>query len=280
MMIRNSCLSALLVCSTAIPPAAAEEKPPKLKALLITGGCCHDYKRQKLILSEEISKRARVEWTIVHGGKDRKTKLDVYGKKDWAKGFDVVVHNECYGSVDDVAFVEGITKAHLSGVPAVVIHCSMHTYRAAKTDEWRKFLGVTTSSHEGHRPLVVENLKPEHPILAEFPEKWNTPNGELYKIEKLWPRTTALARAFGKDTGKYHTVVWTNTYGKARVFGTTLGHDNETMSHDIYLGLVTRGLLWACGKLDEEGRPAKGYRVEGNDIKSGKKGESKEGAED
>jgi hypothetical protein len=32
--------------------------------MLITGGCCHDYERQKVILSKEISARARVEWTI------------------------------------------------------------------------------------------------------------------------------------------------------------------------------------------------------------------------
>ena len=50
-----------------------------------------------------------------------------------------------------------------------------------------------------------------------------------------------------------------NTYGKARVFGTTLGHANETMQRDVYLDLVTRGLLWACGKLDEDGKPKAGY---------------------
>jgi type 1 glutamine amidotransferase len=50
-----------------------------------------------------------------------------------------------------------------------------------------------------------------------------------------------------------------NTYGKARVFGTTLGHSNDTMQTDVYLDLVTRGLLWATGHLNEDGTPAKGY---------------------
>jgi uncharacterized protein len=44
-----------------------------------------------------------------------------------------------------------------------------------------------------------------------------------------------------------------------RVFATTLGHSNETMEDEIYLGLVTRGLLWTCNKLGENGKPLPGY---------------------
>jgi type 1 glutamine amidotransferase len=54
-------------------------------------------------------------------------------------------------------------------------------------------------------------------------------------------------------------VIWTNQYGKARVFGTTLGHHNETMGHEVYLDFVSRGLLWACDKLGEDGKPKAGY---------------------
>lgn len=50
-----------------------------------------------------------------------------------------------------------------------------------------------------------------------------------------------------------------NTYGKARVFGTTLGHSNQTMQREVYLDVVARGLLWACNKLDDDGKPKAGY---------------------
>jgi type 1 glutamine amidotransferase len=46
--------------------------------------------------------------------------------------------------------------------------------------------------------------------------------------------------------------------GKARVFSTTLGHNNATVADPRYLDLVTRGLLWACGKLSEDGKPLPG----------------------
>jgi hypothetical protein len=31
------------------------------------------------------------------------------------------------------------------------------------------------------------------------------------------------------------------------------------MESDVYLDLVTRGLLWACDKLNEDGTPKAGY---------------------
>jgi type 1 glutamine amidotransferase len=56
-------------------------------------------------------------------------------------------------------------------------------------------------------------------------------------------------------------VVWTNQYGpkKARVFSTTIGHNNATVQDSRYLDLVTRGVLWATGHLNDDGTPAKGY---------------------
>jgi type 1 glutamine amidotransferase len=54
-------------------------------------------------------------------------------------------------------------------------------------------------------------------------------------------------------------VAWTNTFGKAKVFVTTMGHNNRTMSDPVYLDLVTRGLLWTVGKLSADGTPVAGY---------------------
>ena len=245
---------------------AQESQPQPLKGLLITGGCCHDYERQTLILTEGLSQRMRIEWTVVRGGSGREEKLDVYDDPDWANGYDLVVHNECYGRVADNAFVERIVQGHVkTGAGAVVIHCSMHSYRAAQTDAWRKFLGVTSRRHEkGGRRLDVARVDGvEHPVLVGFPAKWKTPNGELYVIENAWPNCTPLATAFGQDTQKQHVCMWTNTFEKVRVFGTTLGHHNETMMSDVWLDTVARGALWACGKLQDNGKATDGYQGDG-----------------
>ena len=248
-----------LMIAASLPVSAAGTAKP-IRALMVAGGCCHDYENQKRIVSEGISARANVEWTIVHeGGTSRNHKVSIYTNSNWADGYDVIVHNECFGGVDDVPFVETIAKPHEDGVPAVILHCSTHSYRAAKTDEWRKTVGLSSYSHEKRRDLNVINLRPEHPVMKGFPAEWLNPDDELYKNEKVWPNLVALADAYGKDTERDHVCIWLNTHGKARVFATTLGHHNSTMQSPVYLDLITRGLLWTVDKLDENGKPIAGY---------------------
>lgn len=235
-----------------------------LKVLMVTGGCCHDYEKQKFILSEGLSARANVEFTIVHeetpdGKKGRDHKISIYNNPDWAKGYDVVLHNECFGAVTDVAFVERIAKPHFDGVPAVMLHCSAHSYRMAQTDAWRHAIGQRSMSHEKNRDLLVKNIAPEHPVMKGFPMEWLDKADELYKNEELFPGFVPLAKAYGEDTKKDHNLIWVNTNGKGKVFGTTMGHNNSTMEEPVFLDLVARGLLWACGKLDAEGKPVAGY---------------------
>ncbi len=259
----------LLATLTSNPVNAQTKKTKKdvkpIRALLIAGGCCHDYPNQNLIITQGISQRANVEWEVFHGLTPRERKVALYQTDHWTDGFDIVVHNECYGSVTDVEFVERIVKGHSErGVPLVAIHCSMHSYRNAKTEKWRQLLGVTSKRHEkGGVQLDVINRATDHPIMKGFPDQWRTPNGELYVIEKTWPNTQMLATAYGKGTKTDQPVIWTNEFGKARVFGTTLGHHNETMMSDQWLDVVSRGLLWSCNKLDDNGDPMPGYEGTG-----------------
>src|SRR3954468_8396320 len=245
-------IATLFVASSVVVIAVDPAKP--IKALLVFGGCCHDYAQQKHILADGIHARANVDFTIVHEGNDRTNRVSIYEKPNWWSGYDVIVHDECFGFVDDKKFWEGITAAHKAGVPAVMLHCSEHSYRKASTEEWRKLLGISSFSHETRHDLTVKNLKPEHPVMKGFPSELLDKDDELYKNEKLWPNMIPLAQAYGVETKTNHVCIWLNTYGKSRVFVTTLGHQNSTMQNEVYLGLVTRGLLWACDKLDDEGR--------------------------
>jgi uncharacterized protein len=263
---RRRCLLAAFVLS-AVPAAVlrADEPakaPRPIKALYITGGCCHDYDGQKKLLTESISARARVEWTIVQeGGTSTDHRVSLYETPGWADGYDVVVHNECFSHVTDRAFIDNAIKPHRDGVAAVVIHCAMHTFSQLKEDDWRKFLGVTTRRHGPQQPLDVKVLQPEHPILKTFPAVWHTGNEELYAIEKVWPTATPLAQAYGTDNKRDHTVIWTNTHGQGRVFGTTLTHHTHHMKDPVYLDMITRGLLWSCNKLTDDGNPKAGYEA-------------------
>src|SRR6185436_20453103 len=86
--------------------ARAADEPRPIKALLVLGGCCHDYTRQKDILAKGIQKLANVEITIAfdpNSGTNHKNPL--YDNADWYKGFDVIIHDECSSDVKDPAVV-------------------------------------------------------------------------------------------------------------------------------------------------------------------------------
>src|SRR4051812_34607220 len=81
-------------------PAQADKGGKPIRALLVIGGCCHDYEHQKDILTKGISARANVEWTVAYDpDKGTKHKNPVYDNPDWSKNFDVVVHDECSADV-------------------------------------------------------------------------------------------------------------------------------------------------------------------------------------
>jgi type 1 glutamine amidotransferase len=225
-----------------------------LKILLITGGCCHDYPFQTEALKKAVAAQGvKAEWKVVdEGGKGTKAQISLYDDPKWADGFDVVIHNECFANTTDPDYIRKITKAHKNGVNAVVIHCAMHTYRAAKIDDWREMLGVTSKMHEHQSNYDVKPVDKKHSIMQGFPAKWTTPKDELYVIEQVGEHTTVLAVSVSEKTQKKHPVFWTNEYGKSRVFGTTFGHGNATFEDDVFTKTLGRGILWAAGKLEKK----------------------------
>lgn len=274
-------LSALLALSLAIAgrPALAQDAanaPKPLKALLITGGCCHDYKKQKDILKEGIEKRANiiVDQAHVDNG-STKPPLPILNNPDYAKGYDVVIHDECAADINDVAVVEGVLKPHRDGLPGVNLHCAMHSYRIGNPNDpvdltkpktphsfWFEYLGLQSSGHGPQLPIDITYIDTEHPISKGLPN-WTTIKEELYNNIKVLDTAKPLAKGKQTNNGKdtENVVTWTNTYGEknTRVFSTTLGHNNDTVADDRYLNLVTRGLLWACDKLNDDGTPKTGY---------------------
>lgn len=238
----------LTVFAVMFSDVSAQEKP-KIRALLITGGCCHNYVFQSMAMMEGLKAHADIEWTMVmQGGFGTRGKASFYDRKDWGKDYDVVIHNECFANTTEEDYIKSITAVHKEGLPAIVIHCAMHTYRAAKFDDWREFLGVTSRRHEHQSRYPTKVVAPDHPIMKGFPKDWVSPKDELYIVDKLWPNATPLVTAVSERTKEEHAVFWTNQFGKARVFGTTFGHTTDTFEDKVFIDTIARGVLWAVGK--------------------------------
>ena len=258
--------------------AQQSSAPKPVRALLITGGCCHDYGAQKDILKKGIEARANVVVDQIHTD-DTSTHppLAIFGNSSYANGYDVVIHDECASDDSDLAVVEGVLKPHLDGIPGVNLHCAMHSYRVGNPNDpvtpgaahglWFEYLGLQSSGHGLQEPISIHFTDSQSAVTKGLSD-WTTIHEELYNNVHVFETAQVLARGrqtssqvVGHSRTNEFVVVWLNEYGprKTPVFSTTIGHNNETVSDPRYLDLVTRGVLWATGHLNKDGSPADGY---------------------
>jgi len=282
-------LGCLLWCTIATPTrgqdaSAAAGRP--LQVLLVAGGCCHDYATQTQLLKAGIEQRLHAEVTVVFNeSKETDTRFAIYESDDWAEGYDVVIHDECSANVTDRPYVDRILAAHRRGVPAVNLHCAMHSYRwgdfrepveiGADNASWYEMIGVQSTAHGPQSPIEVTYVDADHPVTQGL-QNWKTIDEELYNNVRVFSGTKVLAVGDQLQTPRKRdldqnpaakpqqvqaAVVWTNEYGphQTKIFSTTLGHNNETVADARYLDLLVRGLLWATDNLGPDGQAATGY---------------------
>ncbi len=268
-------------------PASAQDTtagPAPLKVLLVAGGCCHDYETQAGLLKAGIEARINAAVTIVFNpDRGTDTRFEIYESDDWAEGYDVVIHDECSASVTEKPYVNRILAAHQNGVPAVNLHCAMHSYRwgdfqkpvsdGGDNSLWFEMLGLQSTAHGAQAPIDVRYTNAEHAIAKGLGD-WTTINEELYNNIRVFDGAEVLASGDQVTPPKKNAlkknpdaqvkaatavVAWTNLYGpnKTKIFSTTLGHNNDTVADDRYLDLVSRGVLWTTGNLTADGKPTK-----------------------
>jgi type 1 glutamine amidotransferase len=265
-----ACAASATFFASAEDKATPAVKP--IKALLVIGGCCHDYAQQKDVLKAGLEERANLTIDICYTpDKSTGATFTCYEKDNWADGYDVIIHDECSADVKDLTVVNRILAPHRNGVPGVNLHCAMHSYRTAPDVKkpatigsndslWFDYIGIQSSSHGKQIPIEI-SYSP-HAISTGF-QSWTTIPEELYNNVRVDPGAKTIA--LGKQGSSEAIIAWEHEYGemKTKVFSTTLGHHTETIADGKFLDLVARGLLWATGHLTPEGKPALGYGPDG-----------------
>jgi type 1 glutamine amidotransferase len=274
-------LIALALLAGLTTSLSAEQKP--LRVLVVAGGCCHDYATQKEVLKKGIEARVNATVEVAYDPtKSTKPLFELFKSPDWGKNFDVVVHDECAADITDQAYVANIVNAHKNGLPAVNLHCAMHSYRwgnyrepvkaGADNASWYEMLGLQSTGHGPQQPIAITFTDKSHPITTGLAD-WTTINEELYNnVQVLGAKTlaTGLQKIPEKKDKKGKVtpaseanaiVAWTNEFGpkKTRIFSTTIGHNNATVEDARYLDLVARAVLWSAGKLEADGKASAGF---------------------
>ncbi|NQZ56646.1 MAG: hypothetical protein HRT88_04145 [Lentisphaeraceae bacterium] len=245
----------------------------KTKVLYFTHqpGRWHKYTPQ-LKIFKEFSTKAGWEVTVMTGNhNDQVAKLRT---SDFAKGFDAVIYNFCFAHSSDIEGMNNLIKqTEVNGVPALLIHCAMHsfwsTYRSGKVGaigpeykgkakakpalvkEWKEkfpneafrawgdFTGVASTGHGPKKPIEVTKVN-IHPATKRLPADFKTGNTELYNNAYLTKGVIPILK--GKQGKSEAIIMWTVPRGKSQVMGLTLGPAAEDWQQIPFQYLVIDGI--------------------------------------
>lgn len=236
--------------------ALAPQDPPPVHALIVTGANNHDWKWTAPELETVLTETGR--FVVATTSDPAKDLLEAPGKH--ARGeLDVLVldyNGPAWGEAADKAFLQAVRE----GTGVAVVHAADNAF-----PEWKDYetlVGLVwrngTTGHGAYHAFDVPVVDRFHPITNGMADLKLHPD-ELYHRMVLGAgaefRVLLAAYSDPKTggTGRYEPMATAGTFGKGRVFHTTLGHvwTNTPASHATWFDpqlrrLVARGTEWAA----------------------------------
>lgn len=116
----------------------------------------------------------------------------------------------------------------------------------------------SAGNHGARTPFKIVTRDPKHPVMRGLPEVWMHAADELYSRmrgpgENMDVMATGYSEPANRGTGHDEPMLMAITFGKGRVFHTTLGHDVPAMQCAGFIVTLQRGAEWAAtGKVTQK----------------------------
>ena len=247
--------------------SAAQEPTRPIKVLIITGEThsAHDWKSTTPALRQVLAAPGRVDVDVTTTPAKDLTDANL-------ARYDVLLLNyynfkkpgespeTAWSDANKAAFLKAI---HDEGKGLVVLH---HASGAFARPNWPEFEEAvaggwrTKGFHGPAHEFTVKKADSSHPISEGAPASFPHVTDELYSGCVIPQGSVVLATAYSdpakpKGTGKDEVVIWTNTYGKGRVYENLLGHDAACITDPGVATWLRRGTIWAAtGKVPPDVR--------------------------
>ena len=248
---RASVVAGLFLC-------ALSAQAPARKKLLVIGeekGYRHEAVSHAMATIERLGKSTGLWETVIRTDTEALTKRKLEYNAKNLNDFDAVLfYTGGTLEMDDQQRADFLSFIRDDGKGFIGVHSAAITF--TKWPEYVEMLGGTYDEHPWNTfsaPIVVEDSS--FPGMQRWPKAF-TLTDEIYQMKSFTREGTHVlmrldAEKLDLKNPKVHrqdrdfAVTWVKTYGKGRVFYTTLGHVEENFDKPEMQSMVAEAIQWA-----------------------------------
>ncbi len=261
-------LTLIALCAFLTAPAfnqSPQPQPHPRKKLLVIGeekGYRHQSISHAMATIEQLGRKTGMWDTTIRTDTEPLTKKKLEYNAPNLNDFDAVLfYTGGTLEMDDQQKADFLSFIHDDGKGFIGIHSATITF--TKWPEYGEMIGGYFDEHPWgtfNAPILVED--PNFPGMQKFPRAFTTKD-EIYQIkdfsrEKCRVLMTLDPAKLDLTNPRVHradhdfAVTWAKTYGKGRVYYTTLGHVEENWDRPDYQDMYTKAIEWALGLIDAD----------------------------
>ena len=267
--------------------ALAEDTSDKIDVLYVTHepGKHHKYTPQREIF-EKLAKESGWNLTVMSGNHDE-VEEKLATQPDFGKGADVIVYNFCMAHSEKLnAPYNIINQTKEKGIPALLVHCSLHSFWAtykkgkgkiwvhpeganakvkakgkliaqwkekhpdAEFPAWTNMTGIASTKHAKRNPIEAKALDASHPVFIGVENYTTHAQAELYyNFITAEESPTSKVLMTGSQGEVDAAILWEHPLGKSKSLSFTLGHGIKEWEQEPFQKILVNSVNYlASGK--------------------------------